>query len=182
MKELELTPLVKTGRNMLAIRLVLPGTTSGILDHIKLLGSFGVSGNDDAGYSLTTAATEIDPRSWTEQGYPFFSGCGVYHTTFELSADDAQGKVMVEIPMVDDVVEVVVNGEEAGVRLWDPYVVDISAHVHSGANDLALRVANTPANLLNGVLRPSGLAGAPRIVVVPSLASSASTSVGSPTW
>lgn len=67
--------------------------------------------------------------------------------------------------MRDDVLEVEVNGVRAGVRLWDPYEVDIGPAVRPGGNELLLRVANTPANLLNGDLRPSGLAGSPRLVV-----------------
>jgi alpha-L-rhamnosidase len=165
MKDLDLTSLVQAGRNVLAIRLTLPGTTSGILDHIKLLGSFGVAGDEDRGYKLSTAATNLEPRSWTQQGFPFFSGCAVYSTTFELPSDGSAPRVTLDIPMIDDVVEVIVNGERAGIRLWDPYVVDISTYVQPGDNDLALRVANTPANLLNGVTRPSGFAGPPRLLV-----------------
>ena len=66
--------------------------------------------------------------------------------------------------MRDDVLEVHVNGAPAGVRLWDPYVVELTDHLHAGANELAISVTNTLANLINAVDRPSGLAGAPRIV------------------
>ena len=66
--------------------------------------------------------------------------------------------------MRDDVLEVEVNGRRAGVRLWDPYLVEVTGLLRPGPNDLALRVANTPANLLNGTPRPSGLAGRPRLV------------------
>jgi hypothetical protein len=165
MKELDLTALVRTGSNVLAIRLVLPGTTSGILDHLKLLGSFGVAGDERTGYRITAAQRTIEPRSWTEQGYPFFSGRGVYSTTFELPSDGPEPQVELEVPMTDDVLEVTVNGEGAGVCLWDPYIVDISKHVRAGSNELQLTVANTPANLLNGVPRPSGIAGTPRLAV-----------------
>jgi hypothetical protein len=74
-------------------------------------------------------------------------------------------RVFLEVPMGDDALEVEVNGEPAGVVLWEPYVVDVTGLVEAGANDLLLRVANTPANLLNGEPRPSGLAGPPRVVV-----------------
>ena len=36
--------------------------------------------------------------------------------------------------------------------------------MREGANELLLRLANTPANLLHGERRPSGLAGRPRLV------------------
>jgi hypothetical protein len=165
MKELDLSALVRSGSNVLAIRLVLQGTTSGILDHLKVMGSFGVAGDERSGYRITATQRAIEPRSWTEQGYPFFSGCGVYSTTFELPSNDPELRVALEVPMTDDVLEVTVNGEGAGVCLWDPYVVDVSKHVRAGSNDLSLTVANTPANLLNGVARPSGIAGNPRLMV-----------------
>jgi hypothetical protein len=66
--------------------------------------------------------------------------------------------------MRDDVLEVEVNGQAAGVRLWDPYTVEVTGLLRPGGNELVLRVANTPANLLNGSPRPSGLAGTPRLV------------------
>jgi hypothetical protein len=52
----------------------------------------------------------------------------------------------------------------AGVRLWDPYVVEVTDQLREGENEVALAVTNTLANLLNGVDRPSGLAGAPTLV------------------
>jgi hypothetical protein len=163
MRELDLGGSVVTGRNVLAIRLVLPGPTSGLVDHLKLLGSFALAGDGDSGYRMVATPTEATTSSWTEQGYPFLSGRGEYKTAFE-RPPKREGAIVLEVPMVDDVLEVEVNGERAGVRLWDPYVVDISPFLRDGSNDLTLRVANTPANLLNGDARHSGIAGAPRLV------------------
>jgi hypothetical protein len=67
--------------------------------------------------------------------------------------------------MADDAVEVVVNGQTAGVRLWEPYEIDITDVVQPGENTLELRVTNTLINLLEAVQRPSGLAGAPRVTM-----------------
>ena len=66
--------------------------------------------------------------------------------------------------MVDDTLEVLVNGQRAAVRLWEPYEVELTDHLQPGDNTLELRVANTPINLLEAVPRPSGLAGPPRLV------------------
>ena len=66
--------------------------------------------------------------------------------------------------MRDDTLEVLVNGQRAGVRLWEPYQVELTDHLQPGDNTLELRVANTPINLLEAVPRPSGLAGPPRLV------------------
>jgi hypothetical protein len=66
--------------------------------------------------------------------------------------------------MQDDVLEVMINGQSAGVRLWAPYQVDVTDLLKTGENTLELRVANTLVNLLEAVERPSGLSGAPKLV------------------
>ena len=66
--------------------------------------------------------------------------------------------------MEDDVLEVLVNGQSAGVRLWEPYQIEVTRLLKSGENTIEMRVANTLVNLLERVERPSGLAGAPRLV------------------
>jgi len=68
--------------------------------------------------------------------------------------------------MVDDVLDVMVNDRSAGVRPWPPYSIDVTDVVTSTENLIELTVANTPANLLSGVERPSGLAGPPRLMIL----------------
>ena len=160
MRELDLTSSAQVGRNVLAVRLVLDGPTKGLVDHVKIAGSFALA-HDDRGYRIVAANLAAAANSWTEHGYPFFSGRGVYRTTIEVTEAMVQRRLVLEVPMRDDVLEVEVNGRPAGVRLWDPYVVDLSGVLRPGLNDVGLRVANTPANLLNGVPRPSGVAGVP---------------------
>ena len=167
MKELDLSDSVQPGRNLLAVRLLLPDPTAGLVDHVKLIGAFALEGDKTSGYRMVGPSSEIEPSSWTEQGYPFLSGRGVYRTRFELPLGFEEQRLLLSVPMRDDVLEVEVNGSLSGTRLWDPYVVDITDFAHPGSNDLALRVANTPANLLNGLARPSGLAGPPSLQAVP---------------
>ena len=164
MKQVDLTDLVRSGHNVLAVRLVVRDRTGGLVDHVKILGSFALDEGAEGPVIVAPAAREAEPRSWTEQGYPNLSGCGTYRTTLHLP-EVPGGRLLLEVPMRDDVLEVEVNGARAGVRLWDPYVVDVTGNLRVGDNDITLRVANTPANLLNGVPRPSGLAGAPRLLV-----------------
>jgi hypothetical protein len=164
MQSVDLTPLVRTGRNVLGVRLVIEEATGGIVDNLKLTGTFSLAGDVDAEYRIAAPVPEVDPRVWTEQGYPFYSGTGVYRRTVELPESFADHRWFLEVPMNDDVLEVHVNGATAGVRLWDPYVFELTEHLHAGTNELAISVTNTLANLINAVDRPSGLAGVPRIV------------------
>ncbi len=164
MRELDLTPWARAGRNVLAVRLVLAGPTGGLVDHVKLVGSFGVDGDEIAGWRIGPARTDVLPASWTEQGYPFYSGRGAYATAVVLPEPEPATRWFLEVPVGDDVLEVEVNGRPAGVRLWHPYVIDVTELLRAESNQFLLRVANTPANLLNGEPRASGLAGEPRLV------------------
>jgi hypothetical protein len=164
MRSVDLTPLVRSGRNVLGVRLMIEEPTGGIVDNLKLTGTFSLGRTAEAEYRIAVPVTQVDPRPWTEQGYPFFSGTGVYRRAFELPRSFAQHRWFLEVPMGDDVLEVHVNGASAGVRLWDPYVVELTDHLHAGTNELAISVTNTLANLINAVDRPSGVAGAPRLV------------------
>jgi hypothetical protein len=159
MRELVMSEHVRAGRNVLAVRLTLRDATGGLVDHVKVLGSFALRDG-----KLSAPEATASPSSWTEQGYPFFSGTGIYRTTFAVPADVLDARPLLQIPMQDDVVAVELNGVDLGVRLWDPYIVDPADTLNTERNELVLRVANTPANLLNGVARPSGIAGAPALV------------------
>jgi hypothetical protein len=88
----------------------------------------------------------------------------VYRKRFALPESFAGQRVFVEPEMQDDVLEVLVNDQSAGVRLWEPYQIEITDLLKPGENMLELRVANTLVNLLEAVERPSGLAGAPKLV------------------
>jgi hypothetical protein len=57
-----------------------------------------------------------------------------------------------------------VTDRPGGVRLWDPYEIEVTGLLVPGANEVTISVTNTLANLLNGVDRPSGPAGPPTLV------------------
>jgi hypothetical protein len=160
MKSVNITPHAYLGLNQIAIRLVVTSATDGLLDLLKLMGDFSLESNQ-GGYRLAAPRSTLRPAPWTEQGYPHFSGRAVYRQRFELPAGFSGKRVFLEPAMGDDVLEVLVNGQTAGVRLWAPYSVEVTDFLIAGENTLELRVANTLVNLLEAVERPSGLGGAP---------------------
>jgi hypothetical protein len=161
MQAVDITEHVHFGANTVALRLALTSAVDGLLDLLKLTGDFSLAARGDGGHTLVAPNRRLQPAPWTEQGYPFYSGRGVYRRRFQLPPEYAGRRVFVQISMQDDVLEVVVNGHCAGVCLWDPYTVEIGHWLQPGENMLELRVANTLINLLEGVARPSGLAGVP---------------------
>jgi hypothetical protein len=164
MKAIDITPHVRKGENVIALRLVVTSTTDGLLDLLKLTGDFSLEPHADGAYRIVSPCNSLSPASWTDQGYPYFSGRAVYRKRFELPESFTNQRVFIEPEMQDDVLEVLVNGQSAGVRLWAPYQIQITDLLKSGQNTLELRVANTLVNLLEAVERPSGLSGTPKLV------------------
>ncbi|MBW3592550.1 MAG: hypothetical protein KY396_02555, partial [Actinobacteria bacterium] len=160
MRSLDVTSHVRSGANVIAIRLTLTRSTDGLLDLVKLIGDFSIE--DDA--TLAPPRQTLRAADWTSQGHPYYSGTGVYRRRFDLTPEAAYAGLVLEADAGDDALEVVVNGTSAGVRLWPPYSVDVGALVRPGENELELRVANTPVNLLEAQARRSGLAAPPRLV------------------
>jgi hypothetical protein len=164
MKAVDITPHVRKGDNLIALRLVVTNPTDGLLDLLKLTGDFSLAPQGDGTFRITAPRKSFQPASWTDQGYPYFSGRAIYRKRFHMPESFAGQRVFLEPAMHDDVLEVLVNGQSAGVRLWAPYEIEITNLLKPGENTLELRVANTLVNLLEAVERPSGLSGAPKLV------------------
>jgi hypothetical protein len=163
MKAIDITPYAHCGENIIAIRITLTSATDGLLDLLKIVGDFSLAEQGD-GYRITAPRRSMEPAAWTSQGYPFFSGRASYCRRFQFPREFSGQRVFVEPAMGDDALEVIVNGHSAGVRLWAPYAVEITDLLRPGENTLELRVANTLVNLIEATRRPSGLAGAPRLL------------------
>lgn len=164
MRSVDLTQHVIEGLNVLAVRLVLEEPTDGLLDNVKLMGTFSLAPGPDDTFCIVRPVEEVDPAPWTAQGSPFFSGSATYRRDVTVPDGFAGHRLFLDVPMKDDVLEVHVNGRPAGIRLWDPYEVEVTDLLKPGSNEVAITVTNTLANLLNGVDRPSGMAGVPRLV------------------
>lgn len=161
---IDITKQARRGANVIALKLTLTNPTDGLLDLLKLAGDFSLAADAGGEHRIAAPRRELAPESWAGQGYPFYSGLGVYRRSFQLPESYAGCRVFIEPAVGDDALEVLVNGAPAGVRLWPPYEVEITGLLRPGENTLELRVANTPANRLEGTPRPSGVAGPARLV------------------
>jgi hypothetical protein len=154
---------LRVGENVMAVGLTLSKPTDGILDLVKIVGPFSIAGTPGA-ERIAGPRDRVDPAPWTAQGYPYLSARATYRRSFDLPERFAECRVFLETPMIDDTLLVSMNGVEVGVRLWEPYEIEVTDHLLPGENVLELTVANTPVNLLGGVARPSGIARAPTLV------------------
>ena len=165
-KEVNIQPHVRAGRNLVAVRLVVNRRTDGILDLLKIIGDFSL---EQAGeeYRIVAPRKTLKLGDWAKQGYPYYSGTGVYRTEINVPAKYLHGRLFLEMECGDDVLEVRINGSSPQVLPWHPYRLEVTDLLKGGTNTIELKVTNTLINLLEAVQRPSGLLAAPRLVHFP---------------
>jgi hypothetical protein len=102
--------------------------------------------------------------SWTEwDGLKHYSGTVTYERSFELDDPCAWSGAKLDLGEAHELARLWVNGREAGVRMWNPYVFDIGAYLKPGTNVLKVAVTNSLANLYDGKSYTSGLIGPVRL-------------------
>ena len=158
-KAIDIAPLVRSGRNVVRVLVEREGWTGEPQSSPakgRLMGSFSL-GEDGA--TLLAPAETIRNGSWTDQGYPCYSGTATYRQTVMIPHFARGQRVIIRAENPADIVEFVVNGAIAGVRLWPPFEVDATSLVKPGPNQIELRVTNSLANMLLSDATPSGLIG-----------------------
>ena len=149
-----IAPFVKRGENTIVLMMTVEERNAGLLDQLKIIGSFAV--NDEN--ALVPETGRIALGDWTKQGYPFLSAMAQYDT--DMTLPDLAGKeVFLRADVGEDIFTLQVNGKDLGACLWNPYRINITRALKEGRNSLSLRVANTLQNLLRGERRKSGLYG-----------------------
>ena len=162
---IDITRLVARGENQISLFFDEPSKSDSSRSdepRAMLAGSFSLNGESS---SLQSPRTAINSGSWTDQGYPFYSGGAVYSQTVEIPAFHDNQTVLLRTENAHDVVEFIVNGTSAGVRAWTPYELDITRLATPGPNHIELRVTNTSANALGLQPRPSGLLSGARLII-----------------
>jgi hypothetical protein len=79
-------------------------------------------------------------------GYADFSGALRFRTQITLT--EIRGAWTLDLGRVRGTVAVFVNGVQAGVRIWAPYVVDVSPYLQVGVNQIVIELTNTLASYL----------------------------------
>ena len=82
----------------------------------------------------------------------YFSGTAMYKKSIQmnLNTSSKNKKVWLDLGELDDIAEVRINGEEAGVLWYPPYRIEITEWIREGENDLEVFVTNNWANCLIG--------------------------------
>ena len=103
----------------------------------------------------TFTAQTKELQSWTEfdeHRIKYFSGIATYENTFDMPAKviDSKRQVILDLGQVEEVAEVIVNGESAGLVWTNPARIEITNQVNSANNTLRIEVANRWPNRMIG--------------------------------
>jgi hypothetical protein len=160
-QKLDIRPFVTVGDNEITIRIDHEGWAGEpklMNSEPRLLGDFSLE-QVNSSWVMTPQMTTMHTGSWTDHGYPFYSGTAHYTQKVEFTNVVPGGKVTLNIEDAADMVEVWVNGYRAAVRLWRPFSADISDLVTEGENLVTISVINSLQNMLLGEPKRSGLLG-----------------------
>jgi len=80
----------------------------------------------------------------------YYSGRARYTTTFHMKSKDMAWLTWLQLPEVNDVAHVWLNGHDLGTAWTAPYMVPLSKHLHKGKNTLEIEVVNSWHNALRG--------------------------------
>jgi len=121
------TSLIRPGANEILLECAYSENHPG-LEICYLLGDFGVEIRD-LHPVIKGPVNSLRLGDWVNQGLPFYSGSVRYIKTIKPSIRENE-RLFVMIPEYRGVaVRVLVDGEEAGFRGWEPYEVDITDRV-----------------------------------------------------
>lgn len=165
-KEIKINEYLTFGENHIAVKLKVNKRTDGILDMLKIVGDFSLTGQD-GDYVIGAKPTKLKIGDWTKQGFPFYSGTMKYKTTLEVAEEYMEGKLVFTANCKEDVINLTINGNPKITLPWHPYKYDISDKIKCGKNIIEIDVTNTLINLLEGVQKESGLFENPEIIYKP---------------
>jgi alpha-L-rhamnosidase/Glycosyl hydrolase 2 galactose-binding domain-like len=97
-------------------------------------------------FEFRTAPASLPLGTWTVPGLEHFSGHMTYEKTLDVPASLLAERVLLDCGQVGVVADAWVNGQPVGARPWEPFVFEVTRHLHPGRNQLKVRVANTEAN------------------------------------
>ena len=155
-KTVPMVPYFKLGENTVAVKLTVTRKSDGMVDLLKVIGTFAVEvidGHD----TIVPMVQTMTLGDWVEKKLPYYSGTGFYTTTVTLTPEQLERKLMLKADIGKDVLLVKVNGKLIKTCLWKPYEADLTPYVHEGENEITLGVVNTLMNLLESTRNPSGL-------------------------
>ena len=113
-------------------------------------------------FKIETGKGQIPAGDWSRMGVlHHYSGGIRYGQTFDLTARQAEGRVILDLGEVIATCELLINSRPAGVLINSPFTTDISEYVKQGANRIEVLVIHCPTTtrlplvLTKAILHPA---------------------------
>ncbi|HLO59137.1 MAG TPA: glycosyl hydrolase [Bacteroidales bacterium] len=90
----------------------------------------------------------------TDSGIKYFSGTAIYSQTFTAPATEGGSQIWLDLGKVNNLAEVILNGNSLGVVWKVPFRVNITDAIKTGDNQLEVKVTNLWVNRLIGDQQP----------------------------
>lgn len=104
-------------------------------------------------------------HSWTEwEHLQYYAGTLVYEAFLDYNGDNQDRKTELDLGAVHEIAHVYINGKSAGIKMWSPYVFEITEFLQPGKNSIKVEVTNSKANSLSKISLPSGIIGPVQII------------------
>jgi hypothetical protein len=107
----------------------------------------------EPGRGATASAVFEELIAWDrhpDSGIKFFSGKATYRKTFELTGQEAERQVRLQLGEVRCIAQVRLNGKDLGIVWTDPWSIELTGALKTGRNALEIDVINTWVNRLIG--------------------------------
>jgi len=152
-----LRPFVAKGFNRIALRTASPYNDPPVILYPPLVaGDFSIE-KGSKGWIISSVSPLAGTDSWTEYGYPYLSGVGVYNQVFEVPSEYKH--LILKFGRLSGSAEVFVNGNRLVTLHCPPFEVDITAACTVKRNELTVKVMNSLDNVVKMSRRASGLTG-----------------------
>ena len=157
MLETDITNMVHKGFNRISIRSLESYYSPQFVNYPPYIaGDFALK-RGGRGWILCNENTVQEYASWTDGGYPYYSGSGTYSQTFE--RPDAFKRLVIKFKKVEEIAIVTINGQLVATFPYEPMEVDVTHLTLQGKNEISIQVLNTIDNVTKLNSRPSGLLG-----------------------
>jgi hypothetical protein len=142
--KIDITPSAKKGENTVTIK-ASPFSVFHELCAAYLLGDFSVRATDSGFVIAPDTFLQLGP--WGKQGHPFYANGVSYAQAFNVH--DPKGKYFVRLPSwYGSVAKVKVNSKDAGYIHHQPWELEVTDLIRSGANRINVTVIGTLKNTL----------------------------------
>lgn len=132
----------QTGENVLALQIENAPELGGLLTPLHLLGDFALSGDNRRVLAALPETARFNDL--VDAGLPHFSGVTTYKRELDLG-----GARRVQLPAdFGEVAQILIDGQNCGVRAWSPYVWELPAT--TGSVTVEIAVTNTLLPFVEG--------------------------------